>query len=82
MDAQSVPLREYLDERHQAVMRELHEIKEYQRKQNARVDKAEDAIIVLQERTDTAQRRGNGGLATGIASVLALAATMLWERLR
>lgn len=82
MDSQSVPLREYLDERHQAVMRELHEIKEYQRKQNARVDKAEDAIIVLQERTDTAHRRGNGGLATGIASGLALAATMLWERMK
>lgn len=82
MDSQSVPLREYLDERHQAVMAELRQIKEYQRIQNGRVDKAEDAIIVLQERTDTAQRRGNGGLATGIASGLALAATMLWERMK
>lgn len=82
MDGQSIPLREYLDERHQALMAELRAIKEYQRAQNGRVDKAEDAIIVLQERTDTAHRRGNGGIATGIGAALAVAASMLWERMK
>lgn len=48
---------------------------------NGRLRTAEDEIIRLQERSDANKTLGQGGLASGIISGLALAGWAIWDRL-
>jgi hypothetical protein len=71
MSDNTVPLREFLDERHRAVMAELKEIQGKQDTTNGRLRGAEGAIIVL---------RWGYGLGAVIAVAMASAWIAGWWR--
>ena len=79
---QAPNLREYLQLQHNDLVRRLDEISHKQDITNGRVIKAEVDIAILKERAESAHRHGVGGLVTGIGSGLALAASLLWERVK
>lgn len=77
----NITLKEYLDQQHAEVMREIRVTQAKQDTTNGRVLTAEKDIIRLQERADVAAKRGAQGLAAGAGTALAAAALWLWERL-
>ena len=77
----NITLKDYLDQQHAEVMREIRVTQVKQDTTNGRVLTAEKDIIRLQERADVAARRGAQGIAAGVGTGLAAAALWLWDRL-
>lgn len=78
----NISLKEYLDAQHAELMREIRVTQTKQDTTNGRVMTAEKDIIRLQERADTAARRGAQGLAAGAWTAIAAAALWIWERMQ
>lgn len=70
MTDQQVPLREFLDDRHKALMTELVEIKLQVTATNGRLQKAEQDIAVLKDRANPWTA---GGIGAGLVAALGAA---------
>lgn len=78
----NIQLKDYLDAQHAELMREIRITQAKQDTTNGRVLTAEKDIIRLQERAETAAKRGAQGLAAGAGTAIAAAALWLWERVQ